>query len=317
MLKVLVAGGGPAGDQAAERLGLLRETGQLSPREERLMSTFTRSAKTPVTHRDLDAHWRQTARRHGLELTAVDRLRGPLPMKPAGRDKLLDGLTEFDATFPARDARAVALERSAGVPIAEALEPLRELRASEDILVLADGTGTTREHRGRERTTVAIAERLADATVLPLPAGLVAAESERLNEELGKRGGSLSVEQRRAIELACGTRRLVVIEGQAGTGKSTTLTGITRAHQAAGRQIVVTSTRCARRRTPRPRTRRGRRRDDRVLHGGARSRDQRGAGPARRRNDDRARRGRARLNPRATATPSGGRGVRSEVDRGR
>ena len=31
------------------------------------------------------------------------------------------GLTEFDATFPAREARAVALERSAGVPVDEAL----------------------------------------------------------------------------------------------------------------------------------------------------------------------------------------------------
>ncbi len=154
----------------------------------------------------------------------------------------MDGLTEFDATFPARDARAVALERSAGVPIADALEPLRELRSSDDILVLADGSGTTREHRGRERTTVQVAKRLADATVVPLSAGVVAAESERLNQELAQRGGVLTAEQRRAIELACGARRLVVIEGQAGTGKSTTLTGITRAHQATGRQIVITST---------------------------------------------------------------------------
>ncbi len=34
----------------------------------------------------------------------------------------------------------------------------------------------------------------------------------------------------------------MVIEGHAGTGKSTTLTGIARAHQASGRQIIVTST---------------------------------------------------------------------------
>ena len=33
-----------------------------------------------------------------------------------------------------------------------------------------------------------------------------------------------------------------MIEGHAGTGKSTTLTAIARAHQAAGRQIIVTST---------------------------------------------------------------------------
>src|SRR6185312_8218695 len=40
----------------------------------------------------------------------------------------------------------------------------------------------------------------------------------------------------------CGEHPLVVIEGHAGTGKSTTLTGIARAHQRCGREIVVTST---------------------------------------------------------------------------
>ncbi|MGH3260726.1 MAG: ATP-dependent DNA helicase, partial [Trebonia sp.] len=52
----------------------------------------------------------------------------------------------------------------------------------------------------------------------------------------------LSGEQRAAIALACGEHPLVVIEGHAGTGKSTTLTGIARAHQHTGREIIVTST---------------------------------------------------------------------------
>jgi ATP-dependent exoDNAse (exonuclease V) alpha subunit len=222
---------------------LLKQTGQLAPAEERFMSTFTRLATTPLTHRDLDEQWLATAGRHGLDRPALERLRATHPpLFPARQAELLEGLTEFDATFPARDARAVALERSAGVQIAAALEPLRELRAAEEILVLADGTGTTREHRGRERTTVAIAERLAGATVPPLAAAVVARETERLDRELADRGGKLSDEQRQAIELACGTRPFVVIEGHAGTGKSTTLTGITRAHQTVGRQTIVTST---------------------------------------------------------------------------
>jgi hypothetical protein len=79
-------------------------------------------------------------------------------------------------------------------------------------------------------------------TVPPLAATVVARERERLDSELAERGGKLSAEQHRAIDLACGTRPLVVIEGHAGTGKSTTLTGIARAHQASGRQIIVTST---------------------------------------------------------------------------
>jgi ATP-dependent exoDNAse (exonuclease V) alpha subunit len=42
--------------------------------------------------------------------------------------------------------------------------------------------------------------------------------------------------------LACSDRQLVMIEGQAGTGKSTALTGIARAHYDAGRELIVTST---------------------------------------------------------------------------
>jgi hypothetical protein len=243
-LRAILAAGGPDGHDAAERLALLTRSGQLAPAEERLMSMATRSAKTPVTHRDLDEHWRATAGNHQLDTPAVEQLGSTArpPLSPADRSKLLEGLTEFDATFPARDARAVALERSAGVPIARALEPLRELREDDDILVLADGSGTTREHRGRERTTVTIAERLSSQTVAPLAAAVVARETERLDRELAERGGKLSAEQRTAIELACGTRPFVVIEGHAGTGKSTTLTGIARAHQGTGREIIVTST---------------------------------------------------------------------------
>ena len=44
------------------------------------------------------------------------------------------------------------------------------------------------------------------------------------------------------MRAACAQRRLTVIEGQAGTGKSTALQAIARAHQAAGQRIVVTST---------------------------------------------------------------------------
>ncbi len=242
-LEAAIARGGPNGPDAAERLELLRRSGLLAPREERFMATLTRSAKTPLTHADLDEHWQRAGAEHALDARALDQLRTRRrPLAPAPRQQLLVGLTEFDATFPARDARAVALERSAGAEIEDAVELLRELRDAGEILVLADGTGTTREHRGRERATVALAERLARQAVPPIPPALVALETARLDRELALTGGALSGEQHRAIELACGTHQLVVIEGQAGTGKSTTLSGIARAHQAAGRQIVVTST---------------------------------------------------------------------------
>jgi conjugative relaxase-like TrwC/TraI family protein len=241
-LAAVVAAGGPDAADATKRLELMIQSG-LAPREERHMATATRSAKTPVTHHDLDAHWQQTGREHGLDHRKLEQLRvAHRPLAPAGRRALIDGLTEFDATFAARDARAVALEVSAGVPIAVALHALGDLRDTGELLRLADGTATTREHRNRERAALRVAERLAASTAAPLDPGTVDAQAQQLDAELGRHGGRLSGEQRRALELACGQRRLVVIEGQAGTGKSTTLTAIARAHQHAGRSLIVTST---------------------------------------------------------------------------
>ncbi len=208
------------------------------------MATITRATKACITLQDLDKEWRRTALALGVSRERIDVLRRrPAPaLEPAGTPDVLGALTEFDATFPARDARAVALERSAATPIHAALEQLRALRASEDILVLSDGTGTTRDHRGRERAVVAIAERLAAREVQPLAATATAAEIRRLDRELSETGGRLSEEQRTAIQVGCGEHPLVVVEGHAGTGKSTTLTGIARAHQACDREILVTST---------------------------------------------------------------------------
>ena len=243
-LETVLAAGGPAAVDAARQLEVLRESGQLSPKQERLMGTTTRSAKVPVTVHDLDTAWQQAALHHHFTRERVEVLRhqARAPLPPAAGNEVLAGLTEFDATFPARDARAVALERSVGVPIDEALGQLRELRVREEILVLADGTGTTRQHRGRERTVVAITQRLTATELAPLPTGAAEREADRLDHELSARGGRLSDEQRAAIHLACGPQPFVLIEGQAGTGKSTALTGIARAHQASGREIIVTST---------------------------------------------------------------------------
>ena len=243
-LQTTIDAGGPAAVDAARQLEVLRESGQLSPKQERMMGTRTRSAKLPVTTHDLDTAWEHTALHHHFTRERVDVLRhqARTPLPAADPSRVLAGLTEFDATFPARDARAVALERSAGTPINQALEQLQELRKSEEILVLADGTGTTRQHRGRERTVVAITQRLTATQLTPLPLADAEREADHLDTELSAHGGRLSEEQRAAIRLACGARPLVLIEGQAGTGKSTALTGIARAHQAVGREIIVTST---------------------------------------------------------------------------
>jgi conjugative relaxase-like TrwC/TraI family protein len=243
-LRAVIAEGGPAAEDAHERLELLLANGQLAPAEERLMGTITRTDKVAVTAADLDSEWRRTARGIGFTAERVEVLRRQQrhPLTPAAPDRVLDALTEFDATFPAREARAVALERSAGAPIDDALRPLVELRDAGEILRLADGSGTTREHRAREQSTISTAERVIEHRIIPLDHASVVAQADRLDRELRGRGGRLSDEQRQAITLACSHRQLVMIEGHAGTGKSTALTGIARAHHDAGQDVIVTST---------------------------------------------------------------------------
>jgi len=81
-----------------------------------------------------------------------------------------------------------------------------------------------------------------DGTPEAVSEGLVTAEVELLAAAVAARGGELAGEAEQAVRVACSERRLVVVVGQAGTGKSTALLGVARAHQQAGRTVLVTST---------------------------------------------------------------------------
>jgi conjugative relaxase-like TrwC/TraI family protein len=245
-LEQRISAGGPDAAQAAEHLKLLREYGQLAPRQERHMASLTRSAKNELlTRRDLDRAWRRTADEFGFaRVRTVKRADADRPLAdPAGSEEILGRLTEFDATFCDRDARAVAFEASAGASIQDTLDRLEQLRDTGELLGLADGMETTRAHRQAERETAGLAERVATRRVKSMPSVLVADQALALDVELKARSGAgLSPAQRDALELACSNAQLTVIEGQAGTGKSTVLAGVARAHQAAGQAIIVTST---------------------------------------------------------------------------
>jgi conjugative relaxase-like TrwC/TraI family protein len=240
-LEAAITRGGSEGDDARRVLSTMQKWGQLQPHEDRRLRVSTRQAKEPVTVADLDHEWLATAQGHGFDQLAV-RAPAPTLTQPTDARRVESALTEFDATFSERDARAVALERSAGIPITDALGPLTELRATGELLTLADGRLTTRQHRRTERATVKAAERISARVVEPIPDDAVTYAAHTLDLRLGKSEGSLSPEQRHALETATGNQQLTVIEGQAGTGKSTVLQAIAVAHEDAGRQILVTST---------------------------------------------------------------------------
>ncbi|MGI8429279.1 MAG: MobF family relaxase [Solirubrobacteraceae bacterium] len=109
-LRAVIAEGGPTAADAHERLELLLANGQLAPTEERLMGTITRADKVAVTAANLDEEWQRTAQAMGFRPERVEILRHQQrqPLTPAAPDRVLDALTEFDATFPAREARGRA-----------------------------------------------------------------------------------------------------------------------------------------------------------------------------------------------------------------
>jgi len=248
-LRARVEAGGPGAGAAATRLEALERSGQLMPAEQRAVAMATRAGKGQlVTAGDLDYAWWQAAQAHDFDARSVPALlrdRGPV-VELAERDlerRILTRLTEFDATFAPREARAVALEAAVGGDPTQALAALDRLRFQRgEILELADGRQTTRSHRGMERAAVAAAEQLADGQALAIGEELVDGEVAALQAELAASGAQLASEQEQAVRVACSDRRLVVVVGQAGTGKSTALTGVARSHQAAGRQLIVTST---------------------------------------------------------------------------
>ena len=243
-LESRIRGGGRDGEHAAESLRRLRENPRLTPAQDRRAAVTTRSAKQPPsTHRDLDQAWEATARDHGLSLTRFHRLRRlPFSELAPGGD-LLDRLTEFDARFTAREARAVALEASAGLAIDKAIAPLGQLRRDGSLLELSDATLTTGRHRAAERATLSAVDGLAGARAQPIEEALARMEIDRLSRRLSEHGGQgLTSEQADAIRLMCADRQLALIEGQAGTGKSTVLAAAARAHQTGGQRIIVTST---------------------------------------------------------------------------
>ena len=246
-LEAVIDQGGPEAADAAVRLDGLERSGRLMPAEERRFAISSRAAKgTLETAGDLDRAWWETAIQHRFDARTVEQLRERgRDREPQWRDldnEILTRLTEFDATFAAREARAVALESAADLGPEAGLASLARLHEQRRVLDLVDGRQTTAVHRALERETLRSVGELASLRGETINDAFVTAEVELLAAGVAARGGELAGEQEQAVRVACSDQRLVVVVGQAGTGKSTALQGVARAHQQAGRTVLVTST---------------------------------------------------------------------------
>ena len=241
-LETQVREGGEDGARAQRELDSLEFHGRLSPGQERAEAVGSRSAKGLVARGDLDQAWWQTGQQVGFDARTLRKLRElerEAPERARLAERIAARLTEFDATFTPTQGRAVALESAAGLGAAEELgdELYGELHAAGIVIDLVDGRQTTSRHRAMERQTVAAAQELAGAggAGRAIDGELVEREIARIDQELAAVGAGIAPEQAQAVRAACGPARLTVIEGQAGTGKSTALQAIARAHRRPDR----------------------------------------------------------------------------------
>lgn len=232
------------GERARAKLGEIERYGdRLSPAQERMVAKESRAPKGLETHGDLDRHWGEAAAAHDFDSRDVEALAcGELEQMP-GRQHLLRqvaaALTAHRATFVEREARAVAFEAASSRCEAKGL--LSELAERGQVIALEDARFTTEHQRSLERHAMRHVDQLAAGRVDRVPQDFVETELRRLAERF-EAGDGVAPEQERAIRAACSDRQLIVIQGQAGTGKSTALIAAARAQHLAGRRTIVTST---------------------------------------------------------------------------
>jgi conjugative relaxase-like TrwC/TraI family protein len=221
-----------------------------------------RRAKEHVSLDQLTVQWHAAIERHGYSPEQIvgavfeagrEQARVPLDLSAARSQRLAAvpaKLTEFQATFSRRElieANANALVGT-GAGLEDVLDGATRFIASEAVLERAQtpegAVFTTPQMLAAERALVALVQRNATTFVL-------APDAASTDQILAVSG--LNAEQEHVVRQATRGARLVLIQGGAGTGKSTSLKAVTSAwHRPAialpvpplpgGRQILLAPT---------------------------------------------------------------------------
>ncbi len=208
------------------------------------LTTATRGTKALTAPVDVDRAWRAVAEEYGLSRERVQGLFAGerIATERDGRDlaaELLRGVVSERSMISERDLRARAYELSAGVchPV-QADRTLAALTRSGELVALEGGMWTTRELRQRERQTLALAQQRASQRSAPVSEQTL----RQAQREAGRKiGGSLSAEQREALQTITGPGGVSILVGQAGTGKGVVLSAATSAWRQEGYEVIGTA----------------------------------------------------------------------------
>jgi hypothetical protein len=207
------------------------------------LTLATRGGKSTAAVIDVNAAWRALGEEHGQSGERSEELfdERNIDNRPNVdlAKELLSEVTKEHSMITERELRAKAYELSAGVcRPGEADRLVGELARGGELVRLEDGTWTTRRLRELEQTTLEIAERRATENALPVSERSLKQARREVGREIR---GSLTPEQREALERITGPGGVAVLVGRAGTGKGVTISAAARAWQLEGDEVIGTT----------------------------------------------------------------------------
>jgi conjugative relaxase-like TrwC/TraI family protein len=210
------------------------------------LTTSTRGTKSLAAPVDVDRSWRAVGEEYGLSRERVQALFAPerafQPARHEQRDlarDLLAAATKDRSTISERDLRARAFELSAGIcHPAHADRVVAEMVSSGELVALQGGLWTSRELREREQHTLTLAASRAQERAAPVDEATLRDARMEVQREIG---APLLAEQREALETITGRGGVIVLVGQAGTGKGVVISAATQAWQREGYQVIGTA----------------------------------------------------------------------------
>ncbi|MGC9207979.1 MobF family relaxase [Acidithiobacillus sp.] len=222
---------------------LLKEKGQSDAQSAALAALDSRKRKEVIDRAILAADWRERAAQHGLDAQSVAALRQGLVAASYDRKEVLTALTAQDSTFEERHIwqRVAIAAQTCGMGYAEICAEVASLQRDAEILCLqAAGPQrfTTREMRAIEEQMMADARSLRQVHGHILTEETVMRAIEEADHKARAKGFALSEEQ---VE---GTRHITrtpgalqMIQGGAGTGKTTMLEAARLAWESQGFRV--------------------------------------------------------------------------------
>ncbi len=226
----------------------LAKAGDSSPRDAEKAALRTRQQKVAVDGLHLDRRWDQRLQEVGISravmlksIAEACRQRSrDAPTRPRDLAVILRALTDQQSVFRPRDVyKLLAIEAQLTGGGLEAIERRYQqvIRHAETVM-LRDGRG---ELCFSTREMVALEARLVTAVMTATASSQHRLPPDRVARAIESATSTLSSEQRRAVEHCCSGRDIAIVNGVAGSGKSTMAKVIHEAYRSADYRLIGAS----------------------------------------------------------------------------